>query len=131
MTDSSDQEAVLATHTAFYNAFSQKDISSMSRLWWQGSTSLCVHPGGQILMGWESIRASWEAIFLNTEFLEIETEIIKLEVDQALAYVIVGETVLQSVRGRKLKAQSIATNLLQKMAQKWYLVSHHGSPVMR
>jgi ketosteroid isomerase-like protein len=131
MTNSSDQEAVLATHEAFYSAFSQKDISNMSRLWWQGSTSLCIHPGGQILMGWESIRTSWEAIFQNTEFLEIETEIIKVEIDQAIAYVIVQETVLQSVRNRKLKAQSIATNILQKMAQKWYLVSHHGSPIMR
>lgn len=131
MTNYSDKEAIIAVHEAFYRAFFQKDISSMSRLWWQGSTSVCVHPGGQILMGWDSIRTSWEAIFLNTEFLEIETEIIKIEVDQALAYVIVGETVLQSVRGRKLKAQSIATNLFQKMAQKWYLVSHHGSPIMR
>jgi ketosteroid isomerase-like protein len=131
MTDTSDKEAIIATHEGFYRAFSQKDISSMGRLWWQGSSSVCVHPGGQILMGWESIRASWEGIFLNTEFLEIETEIIKIEVDQALAYGIVGETVLQSVRGRKLKAQSIATNIFQKMAQKWYLVSHHGSPIMR
>ncbi|CCI31165.1 YybH family protein [Microcystis sp. T1-4] len=131
MNDSSDQEAIIATHEEFYRAFSQKDISSMSRLWWQGSTSVCVHPGGQMLRGWESIRASWQGIFLNTEFLEIETEIIKIEVDQAVAYVIVGETVLQSVRGRKLKAQSIATNLWQKIAQKWYLVSHHASPIMR
>jgi uncharacterized protein (TIGR02246 family) len=131
MTDYSDKEAIIAVNQAFYRAFSQKDISSMSRLWWQGSTSVCVHPGGQILMGWDSICTSWEAIFLNTEFLEIETEIIKIEVDQALAYVIVGETVLQSVRERKMKAQSIATNLFQKMAQKWYLVSHHGSPIMR
>jgi ketosteroid isomerase-like protein len=72
-----------------------------------------------------------ESIFKNTDSLEIETEIIKAEIDQALAYVVVRETVLQSSRGRKLKAQSIATNLFQKMAQRWYLVSHHGSPIMR
>jgi hypothetical protein len=28
----------------------------MSRLWWQGATSLCVHPGGNVLIGWENIR---------------------------------------------------------------------------
>ena len=54
-----------------------------------------------------------------------------MEVDRSLACVIVGETVLQSSRGRSLKAQSIATNLFQKMAQKWYLIHHHGSPIMR
>ncbi|MGK7897183.1 MAG: nuclear transport factor 2 family protein, partial [Xenococcus sp. (in: cyanobacteria)] len=49
----------------------------------------------------------------------------------ALAYVVVQETVLQSSRGRKVKAPSLATNIFQKMAQKWYLVHHHGSPIMR
>ncbi len=131
MTDLSDKETVLASNEAFYNAFSKRDISAMSLLWWQGTSSLCIHPGGRVLIGWEMIRASWESIFQNTDFLEIELEIIKIEIDQALAYVVVGETVLQSSRGRKLKAQSMATNIFQKMAQKWYLVHHHGSPIMR
>ena len=131
MTDLSDKETVLASNEAFYNAFSKRDISAMSLLWWQGTSSLCIHPGGRVLIGWEMIRASWESIFQNTDFLEIELEIIKIEIDQALAYVVVGETVLQSSRGRKLKAQSMATNIFQKMAQKWYLVNHHGSPIMR
>lgn len=131
MTDLSDKETVLASNEAFYNAFSKRDITAMSLLWWQGTSSLCIHPGGRVLIGWEMIRASWESIFQNTDFLEIELEIIKIEIDQALAYVVVGETVLQSSRGRKLKAQSMATNIFQKMAQKWYLVNHHGSPIMR
>ena len=53
------------------------------------------------------------------------------ECQKALAYVVVREIVLQSSRGRRLKAQSMATNLFQNMAQKWYLVHHHGSPIMR
>ncbi|MEM9271559.1 MAG: nuclear transport factor 2 family protein [Cyanobacteria bacterium P01_F01_bin.143] len=131
MTDSSDKEAVLAANKSFYDAFSSRDLKEMSRLWWQGSTSLCIHPGAQVLSGWEAIRNSWESILDNTNSFEIDIEIIKVEIDQALAYVVVQETVLQSIRGRKVKAQSIATNLFQKMAQKWYLISHHGSPIMR
>jgi uncharacterized protein (TIGR02246 family) len=131
MSDTSDKEAVLAVNQTFYDAFSQRDLGKMSLLWWQGSTSACVHPGGRLLMGWDAIRASWESIFQNTNSLEIDVEIIKIEVDRSLAYAIVLETVLQSSQGRNLKAQSIATNLFQKMAQKWYLVQHHGSPIMR
>ena len=131
MTDLSDKEAVLAANQSFYNAFSNKDIKSMRLLWWQGTTSLCIHPGGRVLTGWDAIQASWESIFKNTDSVEIDIEIIKVEIDQSLAYVVVGETVLQSSRGRKMKAQSIATNLFQNMAQKWYLVHHHGSPIMR
>ena len=131
MSDSSDKEAVLAVNQAFYDAFSQRNLGDISLLWWQGSTSVCVHPGGRLLMGWDTIRASWESIFRNTNSLEIDLEIIKTEVDHSLAYVIVLETVLQSSQGRNLKAQSIATNIFQKMAQKWYIVQHHGSPIMR
>ena len=46
----------------------------MSRLWWQGSTSLCIQRGGQVLKGWESIRADWESIFRNTDSEEAAGE---------------------------------------------------------
>ena len=131
MTDSLDKETVLNTNQAFYDAFCDRNISTMSSLWWQGSTSLCVHPGGRFIVGWDEIKASWESIFKNTNSLEIDLEVIKVEIDRSLAYVIVREIVLQSSQGRKIKAESTATNIFQKMAQKWYMVSHHGSPVMR
>ena len=131
MTNSADREAVLAANQAFYDAFSHQDIKSMRLLWWQGTTSLCIHPGGRIITGWEEIQNSWASIFKHTDSLAIDIEIVKVEIDQALAYVIVGETLLQSSRGKKIKVQSIATNLFQNMAQKWYLVYHHGSPILR
>ena len=131
MTDSVDREMVLAANQAFYDAFSNKDLRVMTSLWWQGSTSLCIHPGGQAILGWETIRASWDAIFRNTDSLAIDIEVVKAEVDRALAYVVVREIVLQSSGGRNMKAQSLATNVFQKMAQKWYIVQHHGSPIIR
>ena len=67
MTDSSDKEAVLAANQAFYDAFDHRDIGEMNLLWWQGSTSLCIHPGGRVLTGWEEIQASWKSIFKNTD----------------------------------------------------------------
>jgi ketosteroid isomerase-like protein len=84
-----------------------------------------------VLEGWETIRDSWESIFRNTDSFEIDIEVVKVEIDSYLAYVVVREMVLQSSRGRKMKALSMATNIFQKMAQKWYLVHHHGSPIMR
>ena len=131
MNQSRDYEAIKTANEAFYDAFSNRDIKNMNLLWWQGATSLCIHPGGTVLMGWETIKDSWESIFKNTDSFEIEIEILKLEIDRAVGYVVVREIVLQSSGGRKVKAPSIATNIFQKMAQKWYLVHHHGSPVMR
>ncbi|MEL6495679.1 MAG: nuclear transport factor 2 family protein [Cyanobacteria bacterium J06623_7] len=92
---------------------------------------MCVHPGSQPLVGWSEIEQSWSAIFRHTDSLQIDLEVVRIEVDRALAYVVVRELVLQANQGEKFKAQSLATNIFQKMAQKWYLVSHHGSPIMR
>ena len=131
MTNPTDKEIVLAANQAFYSAFAERDLKAMTALWWQGSTSICIHPGSQPILEWSNIRDSWDAIFRNTDSLEIDIEIVKVEVDSALAYVVLREIVLQSNRGRNMKAQSIATNVFQKMAQKWYLVSHHGSPIIR
>lgn len=128
---SDDKEAVLAANQAFYQAFGDRNLSQMRSLWWQGATSICIHPGSQPLVGWSNVEESWSSIFHNTDALEIDVEIVQAEVDRSLAYVVVREIVLQANKGRRMKAQSMATNIFQKMAQKWYIVNHHGSPIIR
>jgi ketosteroid isomerase-like protein len=129
MTD--ERIEVLAANEAFYRAFEKKDIEAMSGVWSQGTGSLCIHPGRNTLRGWKEIQASWEQIFRNTKYIEIETEIIATEVRDNIAYVIVIENLLQVIGGRRLQAQSMATNIFERMASSWYLVHHHGSPIMR
>jgi ketosteroid isomerase-like protein len=83
------------------------------------------------LRGWKEIRYSWEQIFKNTKYIEIDTEIISTEVRDTIAYVILIEKLLQVSGGRSVQAQSMATNIFERMASSWYLVHHHGSPIMR
>lgn len=127
----SQESEVLATNEAFYRAFEKKDIETMCSVWSQGTGSLCIHPGRNVLRGWKDIRSSWETIFRNTQYLEIETEIITTEIRDNIAYVILKESVLQISAGRKAKAESIATNVFEFMGGKWYLIHHHGSPLIR
>jgi ketosteroid isomerase-like protein len=103
----------------------------MSVIWSQGTGSLCIHPGRNMLRGWREIELSWLQIFRNTKYLEIETEIIAVEIRDNVAYVILIEKLLQIVGGRSVQAQSMATNIFERMASTWYLVHHHGSPIMR
>lgn len=128
---SDERTAVLAANEAFYRAFEKKDIEAMSAIWSQGTGSRCIHPGRNVIRGWKDIRYSWEQIFKNTNYLEIETEIITIEVRETIAYVIAMEKVLQVSGGRRINAESIATNIFERMASAWYLVHHHGSPIMR
>lgn len=126
-----NEQEVLAANEAFYRAFEKKDIEAMTAVWSQGTGSLCIHPGRNVLRGWKVIRNSWEVIFKNTNYIEIETEIIATEVRSNIAYVVLVENVLQVSGGRRVQAQSMATNMFELLAQKWYLVHHHGSPLIR
>lgn len=125
------KDEVLAANAAFYRAFERKDIETMSAVWSKGTGSFCIHPGSNILRGWKEIRTSWEQIFKNTAYIEINTDIIATEITEKIAYVVLRENVFQVVGGRRLEAQSTATNIFQFLGEKWYLVHHHGSPILR
>lgn len=126
-----EKSELIAINQGFYRGFEKRDIKAMNQVWWQGSSSTCIHPGGNILIGWDAIRSSWETIFKNTDYLEIDTEIINIDLGQEIAYIVLIEKVTQINNRRRLEAQSIATNGFRKMAQKWSLVHHHGSPIIR
>lgn len=128
---SDERNQVLAANEAFYRAFEKKDIDAMSAIWSQGTGSLCIHPGRNVLRGWKEIRSSWEVIFKNTKYIEIETNIIVTELRDRIAYVVLVENMFQVSGSRRIQAKSMATNIFEQMAQKWYLVHHHGSPLMR
>lgn len=122
---------LLAVNEAFYRAFEKKDIDAMSAVWSQGTGSLCVHPGWNILRGWKEVRNSWEKIFQNTAYVEINIDILATEIRENIAYIVLTENVMQVVRGQRMEAQSMATNVFELLGGKWYLIHHHGSPVMR
>jgi len=129
MTD--EHQAVLAANQAFYRAFEKKDSEAMSSAWSQGTGSLCIHPGRSVLRGWEAIGSSWAQIFRNTSYIEIDLDIVSTEVSGNLACVVLVENLLQVVGGRQIKAQSMATNVFERLGQRWYLIHHHGSPIAR
>jgi ketosteroid isomerase-like protein len=125
-----DRELILAVNQAFYRAFEKKDLEAMESVWSKGMGCLCIHPGRDALKGWTDIRESWERIFQNTRYLEIDTDILTLEVSGDLAYLVLVEQVLQIGSGRRLEAQSMATNGFERMAGRWYMTHHHGSPIV-
>lgn len=130
MTSESVESVVLATNQSFYRAFEKKDLEAMTAIWSHGTDCICVHPGRDALRGWEAIRLSWEKIFRGTAYLEIETNVLRVDVSATLAYVMLTENVLQVLGGRQGRATSIATNLFECMGGHWYLIHHHGSPII-
>ncbi|HEY9663378.1 MAG TPA: nuclear transport factor 2 family protein [Allocoleopsis sp.] len=126
----SDTQAVLAINQAFYRAFQQKDLQAMSLLWVQSSNAICVHPGRPALQGWEQIRLIWEQIFRTPDPLPLENDVIAVEVNGNMAYVIQAEKMVQQIQGRPMTAQSIATNIFERVTTTWLLVHRHSSPIL-
>ncbi|GAB4461497.1 MAG: nuclear transport factor 2 family protein [Elainellaceae cyanobacterium] len=126
-----DTQPVLAANRAFYRAFEKRDLVAMGEVWSQGTGSLCIHPGRDVLVGWEAIAHSWGQIFKNTDYLEIDPDVRTTEISGNLAYVVLTENLLQVARGRRARSQTIATNVFEKMGDRWYLVHHHGSPILQ
>lgn len=127
---SNEQTAVLEANQRFYRAFEKKDIEAMEAVCSKGIGSLCIHPGRKALKGWETIRQSWLQIFKATRYLEIDLDVMSVEVSGDLAYVVLVENVMQVAGDRRLEANSMATNTFERMGGQWYLVHHHGSPIM-
>ncbi|MBE9099524.1 nuclear transport factor 2 family protein [Vacuolonema iberomarrocanum] len=121
---------ILAANRAFYRAFEKRDIETMSAVWSKGSASVCIHPGRSALVGWEAIADSWTQIFRGTQYLEIDTDIKATEISGDLAYVVLIEIVRQVSNRRQVVAKSMATNIFERMGGRWYLIHHHGSPLM-
>ena len=125
----SDIQAVQEANASFYRAFEKKDLEAMATVWSQGISSLCIHPGRAAIKGWNDIRTSWATIFKHTQYIEIELDIVSTEIQGDLAYVVGTERLMQVSRGRRLEAKSMATNIFERMGDRWYLVHHHGSPL--
>lgn len=127
--DNATIQAIQATNAAFYRAFEKKDMEAMGGIWSKGISTLCIHPGRSALKGWSDIKASWETIFKHTQYIEIELDIVSTEVYGDIAYVVLVETLMQVARGRRIEAKSMATNIFERMGDRWYLMHHHGSPL--
>ncbi|MGF1492980.1 MAG: nuclear transport factor 2 family protein [Microcoleaceae cyanobacterium] len=126
----SDEQAVLAANKAFYRAFEKKDIDAMETVCSQGTASLCIHPGRAAIQGWSEIGRSWEQIFRATDYLEIDIKVLSTEISGDLAVVVLVENIMQIVGNRRLQASSTATNVFSRMAGQWYMIHHHGGPIV-
>lgn len=125
-----DRQLVLAVNTAFYRAFEKKDMVAMEKVWSQGTGCLCVHPGRGYLQGWVRIRDAWSQIFKNTDYVELNLDLISTQISGDLAFVVLTENILQISQNGRIEAQSIATNVFERLGNHWYMIHHHGSPIM-
>jgi hypothetical protein len=89
-----------------------------------------VHPGWELLEGWEVIAQSWTAIFANTDYMHFVITDVAVHLYGHVAWVTCVEN-LSDVAGSTRISRILATNVYELHDDDWSIVHHHASPVLR
>lgn len=117
---------MLAANQAFYDAFEARDFDALSDLWEHSERISCTHPGWRTLHGWGQVGGSWAALLSNEQHLQFIVTAARAVVDGDTAWVTCEEHLLDVHQAGTVAA----LNVFVRRAERWQLVSHHGSPIM-
>lgn len=123
------EEKVLVANQRFYRALEDLDLDAMDAVWLHEDWVRCVHPGWDMLEGWEEVRESWGRIFANTRRMKVSVSNLAVRVEGAMALLTCIEQVTSSFATGFSTAWVQATNLYVERNGDWLLVHHHASPI--
>lgn len=111
----------------FYEALRQGDLAALMALWAEEDEVVCVHPGGERMVGTAAIRASFEGIFGSGGIPVLPEQVHRLQhAEFALHHLV--ERIEVPGDGAPQTGWVMATNLYVKTALGWRIASHHASP---
>jgi ketosteroid isomerase-like protein len=122
-----EQEAVLEANKNFYRAVQSLNMEEMDAVWLQDDSVRCIHPGWDLLEGWEAIRESWQRIFEGTRYLKLSVSLQALRVEGPVAWVACTEKISSASEGVFENALVQSTNIFVEQDGNWLLVHHHAS----
>lgn len=122
---------VLAINQRFYQALEEMNLEEMDAVWLHEDWVACVHPGWELLEGWDPIRESWARIFENTRRMKVGVSNVSVRLEGATAWVNCIEQVTSSFETGFSTAWVQATNIYVERDGQWRLVHHHASPIPR
>lgn len=123
------EQAVRAANRRFYAAFEALDLAQMEEMWLHEDWIQCVHPGWDLLLGWDEVRESWTRIFSNTQRVKLALSSIWVHIEGEVAWVACTEHVTSLFATGFDQAVVQATNIFVLRDGVWLLVAHHGSPL--
>lgn len=112
---------------AFYEALQLGDIDKLMACWADEDEILCIHPGGQRVIGSGAIRASFEAIFANGSINAKPERVHLLSTPGGSVHSVLERIEIMTTEGRQ-NAFAIATNIYHQTTHGWRMVVHHASP---
>jgi ketosteroid isomerase-like protein len=123
-----DEKELHELNLLFYRCLETLDMACMETLWLHEDWVRCIHPGWDVLVGWEAIRDSWDRIFANTRWIRVAPTDVHIHVFGRSAVVACSENITTTQEGDLGVAVAQATNVFVRTAEGWRMVVHHASP---
>lgn len=113
--------------SAFYEAVQAADIDKIMGCWSDEDEVLCVHPGGDRLMGIGAIRASLEALLGHAGVHIQALNVRKIETLATSVHSVLERLQITTPAGVQI-AYVIATHVYIHGSAGWRMVARHASP---
>jgi ketosteroid isomerase-like protein len=123
------EQALRNANRRFYAAFEAMDLAALDEIWAHEEWIECVHPGWELLLGWDEVRESYARIFSNTRRMKIALGAVWIRVEGEVGWVACTEQVTSAFAEGFDDALVQATNIFVRRDGDWKLVAHHGSPL--
>ncbi len=140
------EQDVREANRRFYQAFAALDLERMDEVWAHEDWVECVHPGWDLLLGWDEVRESWARIFTSTRRVKVDLSSVWVHVEGKVGWVACTEHVTSTFEHGFDEALVQAMNLFvlrpveatdkeapvegkRKPPGRWQMVAHHASPL--
>ncbi len=124
-----DEQEVLAANQAFYQAMEALDLAKMEAVWWHEEWINCLHPGWDLISGWEDVLESWTNIFRSTVQMRVKVSRALVHVLGDAAWVSCVESVTSTYESGFETAQVETTNIFVRRQGVWRMAHHHTTPL--
>lgn len=124
-----DEEEVLDANRAFYEALRSLDLSKMEALWLHEDWVKCLHPGWELLVGWDEVGKSWAEIFRSTVQTLVTIGRPFVHVSGDTAWVSCLQNVTSTFQDGFTAAMAETTNIFVRRQGRWFMVHHHTTPL--
>jgi ketosteroid isomerase-like protein len=130
---SPDVQAVTAANSAFYTALSARDVSAMSKVYAHDDFVMVVSPNGKPEgPGWPAVEAWAKGLATLYTQLEVKPSDLHVHINGSVAWVVNTEHVsFKQANGQQHDLIITATNIFEKIGDRWLMTQHQPTPVAK
>lgn len=128
-----EMDAVEEANQRFYRALENADLDEMSEVWLHEDWVKCVHPGWELIIGWDGVYQSWENIFSAPAGMRVSATDVEIRIEGDFALVSCNENIAIFLdrTSAPVSARTTATNLFYRIGGGWRMIHHHASQVSK